>query len=406
MTFNRPTCCVTETVTGCWPRAVAHAVGRAGSDASAQPDPLFAAPEYFGGEQPGAAADVYSLGATLYAALVGSAPHAEAARDGVGALYAARLAALTEFPPAVPAALAALIARMLFPDPAERPALSEVDQVLRSLVPAGVALPPLVPTRAVPVPPRPAVRLVVTEPAAVAAAGKRRTLVAAVAIGALFLVGAGAVAATSGEDQDQADLAAVVGAAPAASPAVTPTPVPTATTPKPKKKAPEKAPEKAPQSATANGPASGSVGQATAPPRGVGMSTKDARTAGLVADRIKVFEYKDRLVVLWDMVPLAPEIVRFDLYTVPGKSGGKPIYDGTELKGIEGTYGHVFKIDVNPSRCVQIAYVVTDGAPLSDGRTTCASEPNAKKQDTAYAEAAAAHQGIVLSAPKETARPV
>lgn len=211
---------------------VAHAVDRASSDAGSQPDPLFAAPELFSGEQPGAAADVYSLGATLYAALTGQAPHAEAARDGVGALHAARLRPPPELPLSVPASLAALIARMLAADPAERPALSEVDQVLRSLAPAGSSLPPPVPSRVVPPPPRPAVRLAVTEPAAVAAASKRRTLVAAIAIGAVFLASAGALAATSGEDETQ--LAAAVGGTPTATPATAPTPAPAAvSTPKP-----------------------------------------------------------------------------------------------------------------------------------------------------------------------------
>lgn len=204
---------------------VTHAVARLGG--AVAPDPLFAAPEYFSGERPGAAADVYSLGATLYAALVGAAPHAEAARDGAGALYAARLGPPPTLPTSVPAALAALITRMLAPDPAERPALAEVDQVLRGLAPSGAVLPPPIRVREDPPPPRPAVRLVVTEPEVVAAASERRTVVAAAAIGAVFLAGAGAVAATSGGDEDGVQLAA--GSEPTASPTQTGTAAPAPT---------------------------------------------------------------------------------------------------------------------------------------------------------------------------------
>jgi hypothetical protein len=237
-----------------------------------------------------------------------------------------------------------------------------------------------------------------TEPAAVAAANKRRTLIAAVAIGAVFVVGAGAVAATNGSDEDQANLAAAVSASPSAasaSPAVAPKPKPKPT-PKPKKAA---------NAATANAPSDTSIGQAPSTPRGVGMSREDAQAAGLVANRIKVFDYRGRLVVLWDMNPLAPEVTRFDLYSVD-KSGGGQLYDGTELVGKAGRYGHVFRAGVAGTRCVQIAYVVSNGPPLSDKRTTCPTKPDPKELDTDYAEAAAAHQGIQFAPPpKETARP-
>jgi hypothetical protein len=234
---------------GAWHLAgggVAHAAARVGVVAS--PAPLFAAPESFSGEQLGAAADVYSLGATLYAALVGTAPHADAARGGAGALYSARLGPPPELPRSVPVTLAALVRRMLAPDPAERPTLVEVDQVLRGLAPAGVALLPPIRVREEPAAPRPAVRLVMTEPAAVAAASKRRTLIAAAAIGAVFIAGAGAVAATSGDDKSGVELAA------GSAPTVIPTPSGSPSTAAPAK--PRKRPAKVTQPTQVQAPAS------------------------------------------------------------------------------------------------------------------------------------------------------
>jgi len=76
----------------------------------------YAAPEQIMGEQTGPAADVYGLGALLFAMLTGSAPHA---RDTVGAALAA---ALAEPPPGVPGypVLDPVIARALARDPAAR----------------------------------------------------------------------------------------------------------------------------------------------------------------------------------------------------------------------------------------------------------------------------------------------
>jgi serine/threonine-protein kinase len=76
----------------------------------------YAAPEQIMGGQTGQAADVYGLGALLFAMLTGSAPHA---RDTVGAALAA---ALAEPPPGVPGypVLDPVIARALARDPAAR----------------------------------------------------------------------------------------------------------------------------------------------------------------------------------------------------------------------------------------------------------------------------------------------
>lgn len=313
---------------------VAHAVGRAGSDIGAQPDPLFAAPEYFNGEQPGAAADVYSLGATLYAVLVGQAPHAEVAHDGVGALYAARLGPPPELPLSVPAPLAAVIARMLAADPAERPALSEVDQVLRSLAAAGATLPPGVWARAVSPAPRPAVRIATTEPEVAAAASKRRTLAAAAAIGAVFVVAAGVVAATNGGDG--AELVAASGPTPSPSPAVT----------------------------TPAEPVRGTTGQAA----GAGV------TQGYVPARIAVFEYRGQLAVIWTMATTAKTVTNFKVYAAEADGSGRE--DELPGKGLaidKRVYFFVFGPKVPLSKCVQIEPVVKRGSPTpaGDNRNVC-----------------------------------
>jgi hypothetical protein len=221
-------------------------------------DPAFAPREMLGWEKPAPSADVYGLGATLQAALVGAA--------------------------AVPAALSALIERMLAPAPADRPPLAEVDQTLRRLVaaPARNRLPAavLVPVAAaMPRPKLPAALVAV--PVAAAAANRNRVLIAAAAVGVIFLGGATAVAVSnSGGSGGKAVMTAASAppiAVPSASPTASPTPkvaapkvaAPKPAAPKPAKSAPTPkaaapkvvaaplaaaaAPAAAPQAATAAG---------------------------------------------------------------------------------------------------------------------------------------------------------
>lgn len=196
---------------------LAHALGRTGFEPIVELDPVFAPREMQGWETPAEPADVYSLGATLSAQLLRSTDSA----SFVSALT-------TE-----PSGLGALLIRMLAPNPADRPSLAEVDEVLRTYVPAaGRGVLPAAPVgpRPLPAPPRPKVRLAVTEPDAIVRSGRRRTVVAAAAIGAVFLAGASAVAVTnSGADEPAMNVAGTASPAePNSSPTPTRTPNPTA----------------------------------------------------------------------------------------------------------------------------------------------------------------------------------
>ena len=115
---------------------IARAVSRAAPERGAVFDPLYAPRELYGWEEPGPACDVYGLGSTLYALLAGAPAFADAAGRGPAALYTAVLAAELPPPgPGVPEALAALIRRMMAANPEGRPPLTEVDRVLRALLP-------------------------------------------------------------------------------------------------------------------------------------------------------------------------------------------------------------------------------------------------------------------------------
>lgn len=174
---------------------VLDAVRRARPELAVDRDSLFSPRELRGWEPPAESADVYSLGATLRA-LLGDSP--------------------------VEAGMDALLGRMLAPNPADRPALVEVDEVLRAHVPsaaeAGLPQPPPGP-RPAPVPPRPAIRVAPVHSVAAVASNRRRTMLVAASIGAVFVVGAGAVAvANSGSDHGGATAAAATATlAPSAS---------------------------------------------------------------------------------------------------------------------------------------------------------------------------------------------
>ncbi|MGQ0467445.1 MAG: protein kinase domain-containing protein [Sporichthyaceae bacterium] len=179
---------------------VAQARKRAGA-VPIDSDTAFAPRELQGWEQPAAPADVYSLGATLSARLLGS---------NDPAIFVVALASESS-------GLGALLIRMLAPNPADRPSLVEVDEVLRTVVSPGdrEQLPAALPSpRESPAPPRPTVRLVVTEPDAIVRSGRRRTVVAAAAITAVFLASAAAVAVGNGRDESPAQSVSAGGTLP------------------------------------------------------------------------------------------------------------------------------------------------------------------------------------------------
>jgi hypothetical protein len=118
---------------------VARAVSRAAPEGGAIFDPSYAPRELFGWEEPGPACDVYGLGGTLYALLAGAPAFADAARGGPAAMYTAVLTAEPAAGADVPAPLFALIRRMMAANPEGRPPLTEVDRILRTLLPPALA---------------------------------------------------------------------------------------------------------------------------------------------------------------------------------------------------------------------------------------------------------------------------
>ncbi len=211
-------------------------------------DPAFAPREMLGWEKPAPSADVYGLGATLQAALAGAA--------------------------AVPAVLAALIERMLAAAPADRPPLSEVDQVLRRLVaaPARNRLPAAVLVPAAAAPPRPKLpAALVAVPVAAAAANRNRMLIAAAAVGVIFLGGATAVAVSNSGGSGGKAVMTAASAPPAAAtsrPSASPTPTPAApkATAKPRKTAAVAPKPAVPKPAAAPAPVGVSNPAVAAPP--------------------------------------------------------------------------------------------------------------------------------------------
>ncbi|MGW5723918.1 protein kinase domain-containing protein [Amycolatopsis sp. NPDC003865] len=94
--------------------------------------PAYLAPEVARGEDASFAADVFSLGATLYAAVEGKGPYGTA-DNPIALLYKASSGEIE--PPEKAGRLTPLLLRMLASDPAERPSMDEVERELRALLP-------------------------------------------------------------------------------------------------------------------------------------------------------------------------------------------------------------------------------------------------------------------------------
>jgi len=100
--------------------------------------PAFFAPEVARGRVPTAAADVFSLGATLYTAVEGRPPFG--LEDNAYALLH-RVATGQVDPPRRAGPLTALLMRLLAAEPADRPTAAEARDALSSLTAVGVASP-------------------------------------------------------------------------------------------------------------------------------------------------------------------------------------------------------------------------------------------------------------------------
>ncbi|MGW4062013.1 serine/threonine-protein kinase [Amycolatopsis sp. NPDC004747] len=94
--------------------------------------PAYLAPEVARGEDVDFAADVFSLGATLYAAVEGQSPYGTA-DNPIALLYKASSGEIV--PPEKTGRLTPLLLRMLDPEPAARPSMDEVERELLALLP-------------------------------------------------------------------------------------------------------------------------------------------------------------------------------------------------------------------------------------------------------------------------------
>jgi serine/threonine protein kinase len=215
--------------------------------------PAYLAPEVARGEDADFAADVFSLGATLYAAVEGQPPYGKA-DNPIALLYKASSGEIE--PPAKAERLTPLLDRMLATDPAARPSMDEVEQELRALltdaepgesvlaatipeaeVAAAAAVPTVPDTVAVPPPSSPPGAVAAVSPGArkgMIAVGAGAALLCVAVVVAILLVvrqkpptDNAAPTATS-----QPPASASVTPSPSASPSPTPSSTP-ATTPPP-----------------------------------------------------------------------------------------------------------------------------------------------------------------------------
>ncbi|MEI4280990.1 serine/threonine-protein kinase [Klenkia terrae] len=118
--------------------------------------PAFLSPEVARGEEPGAAGDVWSLGATLFTALEGDPPFGSSG-NSLEQLY--RVAAGQFDPPVRSGALTPVLEWMLTPDPAGRPSMTEVRDALAAIAAGSdgdvtAVLTARTPLKPVPPPPR------------------------------------------------------------------------------------------------------------------------------------------------------------------------------------------------------------------------------------------------------------
>lgn len=101
-------------------------------DAAATSRPAYLAPEVARGHAPTAASDIFSLGATLHAALEGTPPFGNDTDDPLTTLHEVAGGVVPPAPHAGPAA--PILTRMMHEDPAARPRPQQVRELLRALL--------------------------------------------------------------------------------------------------------------------------------------------------------------------------------------------------------------------------------------------------------------------------------
>lgn len=101
-------------------------------DAAATGQPGYLAPEVARGHAPTAASDIFSLGATLHAALEGAPPFGNGTDNPLAALHEAASGIVPPAPHA--GAVAPILVRMMHEDPAARPRPQQVRELLRALL--------------------------------------------------------------------------------------------------------------------------------------------------------------------------------------------------------------------------------------------------------------------------------
>ncbi|HVV22364.1 MAG TPA: serine/threonine-protein kinase [Pseudonocardiaceae bacterium] len=185
---------------------ISHAVGDGTITASGvlAGTPAFLPPEVAKGQDPDFRSDVFSLGATLYAALEGQPPFG-VNDNPIGMLH--QIATQDVIPPTKSGALTATLKWMLQLDPAARPTMREAEQALAAVSEGAQAEPEPVAVPVTPEPPPPPPAPVATtvaaapvEDAAPVESGRkrRRALMAGAAVVVLAVVGILVATLTSG----------------------------------------------------------------------------------------------------------------------------------------------------------------------------------------------------------------
>ncbi|WP_328448558.1 serine/threonine-protein kinase [Amycolatopsis sp. NBC_00438] len=196
--------------------------------------PAYLAPEIARGEDASFAADVFSLGATLYAAVEGSTPYGTA-DNPIALLYKASSGEIE--PPVKAERLTPLLLRMLAPEPGDRPSMDEVERELRALLtdeePGEAVLAATVPETPAAVPAMPASAVIPPPPPGEVAAvspGARKGMIAVGAGAALLCVAVVvAILLVVRQKPPQDNAAPPASLAPSTSASVTPSVTPSPT---------------------------------------------------------------------------------------------------------------------------------------------------------------------------------